>query len=339
MQTYLSRFRRLAPAVALSTALIAVVAACANEIGPPFEPIGRGAAAGRLFFDADNNGMYTPVGGDVAFAGKTVTVQERGTSTVLATTQTDASGSFTFTDLPLGTHDIVVASDQLISGTDQLKLCRSPQPVSIYINELAYVTLNAKLGCVIPISQALRAATGAAVTIAGIVTAPPGTFRSDNLYMQDASGGVQVFGLPASSPALAAGDSIEVSGTFSPFRTEGEIVSPRIAPNVKKGVGVPAAVVRSTKALAALTPTSSNIGQLITVRRVTVGAFASGNASIDDGSGPSAVRLDGNVAAAVPTTTFQAGNCYDITGVAGIFDNGVQLKPRGASDIVAVPCT
>jgi hypothetical protein len=333
MSIHSSSARRLVP-----LALVAVIAACDSELAPQFEPTGQGELAGRLFFDVDNNGLYTPVGGDIPFASKTVTVFERGTTTSLGTQQTDANGAFSFTGLPVGTHEVVVAQDQIISGNDTLKLCRSPLPVSIYTNEQTFVLLNAKLGCVIPISQALKSATGTAITVAGIVTAPPGTFRSDNLYLQDPSGGIQVFGLPGTTPTLAAGDSIEVSGTFSPFRSEGEITSPRVAANVKKGVGVPAPIVMTTKQLSLLTSTSPSIGKLITVRKVTVGAFASGNAPIDDASGPSQVRLDGNVANTVPQSTFQAGKCYDITGVAGIFDNGVQLKPRGPADIAEVAC-
>lgn len=324
--------------VAPMLALAALLAACNEDIAPAFEPVGSGAIAGRLFFDADNNGAYTPVGGDIPFANTGVTILERGTSTVLASSQTDAEGAFSIADLPPGTHDLFVDRDELVVGNDTLRLCQSPLPVSVYIGEQAFVALNAKLGCVIPISQAVRAAQGDFLTVAGIVTAAPGTFRSDNLYLQDATGGIQIFGLPGGL-GLEVGDSIEVSGTFSPFRTEPEIVSPRVAANIKKGVGAPDPRVLTTAQLAAVTPTSSNMGRLVTVQGVTVGTFASGNAPIDDGSGGGAlVRLDGNVASAVPQSTFQAGHCYDITGVVGIFDNTPQLKPRGAADITEVPC-
>jgi hypothetical protein len=224
-----------------------------------------------------------------------------------------------------------------VVGNDTLRLCQTPLPVSVYIGEQSFVGLNAKLGCVIPISQALRANQGDFITVSGIVTAAPGTFRSDNLYMQDASGGIQIFGLPGGL-GLEVGDSIEVSGTFSPFRTEAEIVSPRVAANVKKGVGAPLPRDLTTAELGALTPTSSNIGRLVRVSGVTVGTFASGNAPINDGSGPAQVRLDGNVATTVPQSTFQAGNCYDIVGVVGIFDNTPQLKLRGPADVTPVAC-
>ena len=319
-------------------ALILGVVACDDEIAPPFAPEGQGTIAGRLYFDADNNGLYTPVGGDVPFAGRTVTVLERGSSDVLATGQTDAEGAFTFTGLPTGTHDLLVDPTQLVQGTDTLRLCQSPLPVSVYIAEQAFVSLNAKLGCVIPISQVVRSAEGIFVTVAGIVTAPPGVFRANNLYLQDATGGLQVFGLPGGL-GIELGDSIEVSGEVDVFSTEFQIANPRVAPNIKKGVGAPPPLDITTGELGALTPTSSTMGRLVKVYGVTVGAFASGNAPIDDGTGPSQVRLDSNVSGTVPQSTFQAGSCYDITGVVGIFNNAAQLKPRGPGDIAQVACS
>lgn len=324
----------------LTAALLVLlaVAACDDELAPVFEPEGEGGISGRLFFDADNNGLYTPVGGDVPFVGRTVTVRVRGSTEVLATGQTDADGAFSFPGLPTGTHDLVVEPTELVRGTDTLRLCQSPLPVSVYISEQAFVSLNAKLGCVIPISQAVSVEEGTFVTVSGIVTAAPGTFRSNNLYLQDATGGLQVFGLPGGL-GIELGDSIEVSGVTDVFSTEIQIANPRVAPNIKKGVGAPPPVVLTTNELGALTPTSSTMGRLVSVQGVTVGTFASGNAPIDDGSGASQIRLDANVAGTVPESTFQAGACYDITGVVGIFNNAPQLKPRGPGDIAQVACT
>jgi hypothetical protein len=320
--------------------LLAALAAgigCTEDPAPPFEPTGSGTIAGRLFFDVDNNGAYSPVGGDQPFGARSLALFERGTTKLILVTQSDAQGSFTFTGVPTGTHHVFVDRNQLIAGNDTLRLCQTPAPVSVYNDEQSFLSLNARLGCVIPISQAIRATLGDFLTVSGIVTAAPGTFRGDNLYMQDASGGIQIFGLPGGL-GLAVGDSIEVSGTFQPFRTEPEIVSPRVSSNVKKGVGVPDPRDLTTAAMAAITPTSANFGRLIRVTKVTVGSFSSGNAPIDDGSGPAQVRLDGNVAGTVPQATFQQGQCYTIVGVVGIFDNTPQLKLRGPGDVSPVSC-
>lgn len=333
-----ARLRTVVRRAAVAIVAAGLLAGCEAELAPPFAPAGQGTISGRLYFDADNNGLYTPIGGDVPFASRTVTVLERGSDDVLATGTTDAEGRFSFTGLPTGTHDVIVSRDELVIGADTLRICQSPLPVSVYIQEQAFVSLNAKLGCVIPISQAVKADSGTFVTVSGIVTAPPGVYRSNNLYLQDATGGIQVFGL-SGGPAIALGDSIEVSGQIDPFATEQQIVSPRVAPNIKKGVGAPPPQVITTATLAALTPTSATMGRLAKVQKVTVGTFSGSNVPIDDGSGAGLMRLDGSVSSTVPQSTFTAGTCYDIVGLIGIFNNTPQLKPRGPGDITVVPCS
>ena len=99
------------------------------------------------------------------------------------------------------------------------------------------------------------------------------------------------------------------------------------------------AVQLTTAQLAATTnPLAPNVGRLARVRRVTVGAFASGNAPMNDGSGAAQVRLDGNAATTIGTARFEAGKCYDITGIVGFFNNATQLQPRGAFDVTEVSC-
>ncbi|MFN2400623.1 MAG: DUF5689 domain-containing protein [Gemmatimonadaceae bacterium] len=326
---------------AATLALLAICGCANDDPAPPFAPTGKGEIQGLIFFDADNNGAFTPVGGDTALAGVAVAVLERASTDTIAAGVTDAEGRFTLTGIPVGTHHVIVAEDAAVTGA--LVFCVNPRTASVYTNELAFLSFSAKLGCVVRIDQAEAEAEGTAVTVAGIVTAAQGTYRSDNVYIQDRSGGIQVFGLP-SSLGLQLGDSVEVSGTLGSFGTELQIVSPRVAPNILSGAQVPAAEVETTGELAAAASDVRDpvIGTLVTVLKVTVGAFTSGggrNANIDDGSGPIQVRLDGNVLAAVPTTTFQSGRCYDITGLVGIFNGGVQLKPRSLADVVEVPCS
>ena len=81
------------------------------------------------------------------------------------------------------------------------------------------------------------------------------------------------------------------------------------------------------------------VGLLMTVRGITsVGAFASGNATITDATGSIQLRLDGSAATAIPATTFQAGTCYDITGILGYSFGILQLKPRTLADVEEVAC-
>lgn len=334
------RFRAI-PAAALL--LCATLAACNEDPDPLFQPIGTGAISGRVYFDLDGDGQFNPVMGDtLAGAGVLVQVRQRGTENVLGSTATDATGSFTVSGVPLGTHDVFIPEQAI---TNNLVFCVNPRAASVYAEETAFVTVAARGGCVIRIAEAEAKPQGEVVTIYGVLTAAPGDFRSNNFYIQDNSGGIQVFGF--SNPAnltLSRGDSIEVTGTLSQFSNELQLVSAAVGVTARPGA-VPAPQVMTAAAIDALNPTSvtlaaaAPLGKLVKVNRVTVGAFASGNATITDATGSTQVRLDNAAATRIPTSTFTAGTCYDITGLLGSFNGAEQVKPRDLSDIVVVPCS
>ena len=331
---------RVRAAALLGAALLAL-GGCSDKPAAQFEPAGTGSVSGLLFYDADNNGQFTPVGGDTLLSGVTLQLLERGSSTQIATTTTATNGTFTFTGVPLGTHDLRVVRDTAI--THDLVFCKNPMSATVYAEENRFLAVPAKLGCVISIASA-EPQTGATVTVAGIVTAGQGVYRSanDNAYIQDATGGVQIFGLPASL-GLVEGDSVEITGTMTVFSGETEITSPRVAANVKHGVAVPAPLVRTAAQIGGLTTTSADVGRLIRIDGVQVGAFSgtgSGrNATATQGTDTFLLRLDGNALTNIGTGYFQAGKCYDIVGVLGIFNGTSQLKPRTTADITEVPCS
>ena len=318
--------------------VLAVAAACAEDPAPPFDVMGSGRLTGRLFFDADNNGLFTPLGGDTLLRNVRVELRERGSSVIMDSIRTDAGGSFAFNAVPPGTHDVFLVQDTAI--TKNLVFCANPLRASVYRDETAFVAGAAKRGCVVRINVAEATALGTAITVAGIVTARQGTYRNDNIYIQDPTGGMQVFGLPALN--LQLGDSIEVSGALGQFGGELQVINPVVAPNRKTGVPVPDPFQRTTGAVAAAVAAggarTADIGRLLVVRRASVGGFTSGNASLNDGSGAIQIRLDGNVAGTIPTTRFDATKCYDIIGILGFFNGTPQLKPRTPTDVTEVPC-
>ncbi len=330
--------RRSALRVGLALLASAVVTtSCIDDPQPVTALEERGRVAGILFFDRDNNDTYTPTAGDSLLPGVTVRLLDRGTTTVLASAESGADGRYSI-EAPVGTHDLEVVRSSAIIGANFVWCGARP---SVYRNEETFVPTPLKFGCVIRINIAKQQAIGASVTIAGVVTAQPGRYRSanDNLYLQDATGGIQVFGVPASL-GLLEGDSIEVTGSLGAFSTQLQITSPRIAPNIRRGATLPEPVTLTTAQLAATTnQLSPTVGRLARVRAVTVGAFASGNADINDGSGVARVRLDGNANTTIGTGRFTAGTCYDITGIVGFFNNGTQLQPRGPFDVTEVTCS
>ncbi|HYW30247.1 MAG TPA: hypothetical protein VE869_01990, partial [Gemmatimonas sp.] len=209
-----------------------------------------------------------------------------------------------------------------------------------------FVATPVKFGCVVRINVAEPLAANTTVTIAGIVTARPGRFRAqgDNIFIQDPTGGIQVFGASLIPLGLLEGDSIEVTGEIATFNTQVQVVNPRVAQNIKRGAVVPAALVRTTGALAATTSgVAADVGRLIAVKKVQVTAFGfggqAGNAQMNDGSGAATLRLDGAAFTTIGVARFVAGRCYDITGILGFFNNAIQLQPRAATDVTEVPCS
>lgn len=322
---------------------LATLAACAEDPAP-VEPIdATGTIAGLVFFDRDNNGEFTPTAGDSALSNVTVNVLLRGTDSILARPVTGADGRWSAT-VPVGTHDISVVRDPRITAANFV-YCGGPRP-SVYGGEQTFVPTPVKLGCVVRINAAKPLAVNSTVTIAGVVTAQPGRFRTqgDNIYIQDPTGGVQVFGASIIPLALQEGDSIEVTGELALFNTQIQIVNPRVAPNVKRGAAIPPAVVRTTGTLAGITSgLSGDVGRLVTVRKVQVGPFGfggqAGNAQMNDGSGAAVLRLEAGAVASIGTARFVSGRCYDITGILGFFANAIQLQPRALSDVTEVSCS
>lgn len=65
------------------------------------------------------------------------------------------------------------------------------------------------------ISQVRERADDAQVQITGTVTAPPGTLSDQYLYIEDSSGGIQVYSYSKDLPELKSGDVVNLTGTLA----------------------------------------------------------------------------------------------------------------------------
>ena len=72
--------------------------------------------AGRVYRDADKSGSYTD--GEETFGGVTVDLLD-ASGNVVATTTTDADGTYSFSKLPAGTYRVKVHPDGALAGLDQ----------------------------------------------------------------------------------------------------------------------------------------------------------------------------------------------------------------------------
>lgn len=331
------RNRRLTLFAALAVAA-GVVAGCDDEQDPVFVPEGAGTISGIAFYDVTRNNVYDPESGDTLLRNVTIKVTARGdTAIVLATTQTDDQGRFTIANLPPGTHDVIARPS---AGQSGFAFCRAI-PTSVYRNESAFAALAARIACVQPVVQVEDEPLTTVVTIKGVIVAAPGTFRNDNAYLQDSTGGIQLFGI-GGGVALAVGDTVEVTGSLTEFSRERELINMVFEPGRPNG-GQPTDTVLTAAQVAALGPFDRPVGMLVTVRGARVTAFGgtTQNSNVTDASGGVfQLRLDGNVFTGnrIRGERFDATKCYDITGALGIFNTTLQLKPRQASDVVEVPC-
>ena len=330
-------------------ALVAGVAACDldPDQAPPFTPSGTGRVTGQVFFDSDGDGVFDPIAGDDLLEGATVTLAERGDSSeVLATATTDANGSFTIEGVPVGTHELRVQADGGATYT-----C-SPIPVTVYIGEPAFAAAPARISCRIDIIEAEARTTNSIITVGGVVTAAPGTFRADNIYLQDRTGGIQGFRVPA-GPALTEGDSIEVTGPLGQFGSELQVNGVQSYRIVSQGRdidtteytvrGLRDSVTATTVDRGLAVGQTRPIGQLIVIRGAKVRSFATPTASGTDGrivqgTDSIVVRFDQAAQGRIPTTTFDPAKCYDVVGILGFFNPNLQLKPRRLEDVTEVPC-
>lgn len=329
--------RRAMPALP-AAALVLGLAACEPDLAPPFELEGTGSISGRLFFDADEDGLFTPTRGDTLLVGVPIEVRERGTETVLDDTETDAGGFFAFENVPVGTHDVyVVATAEEIGD---VVVCRNPMPASVYRDDDAFVSVVGTVACIIDIAEAKELQTNELAVVVGVVTAEPGVYRGNNMYIQDETGGLQIFGLTATD--IQRGDIVEVRGLIGVFNDEIQIDENVVVEEIGQTSPVVPEVVGVDEAGGITDAKDPLVGTLITVEGVSVGAFGEGgqaaNANLTRDGETLLMRLDTNAEDNIGVDFFQAGTCYDITGVLGIFRGVTQIKPRDTADIEEVAC-
>ncbi|MGH7581725.1 MAG: hypothetical protein ACREL5_00695 [Gemmatimonadales bacterium] len=333
--------RRIARAV-LAAVAGAGIASCSMEPAPQYVVNGTGSLSGFLFLDRNQDGVFDPSAGDSALANVHVLVYSRGTTDILAgaDTHTDSGGRFSIIGLPPGTHSLEVDTSGISAV---VSFCLNPLPVSIYPNETAFASVNGQVGCVIPIKDAEAMALGSHVTVRGTVTSSLAQISTGQAYIEDETGGIQLFSPTGAS--FAIGDIVEVSGTLSTFSNETEL-SPVSVNSVSPGTPLSPTAVTTEEAAAAAGDVKADLqGRLVSIAGAKLlDAFTTGggrNAQIDDGSGAVAVRFDSHVVSDTTTlkTTYTAGKCYNWTGILKAFTSpGVELFPRSLSDVTEVPC-
>jgi hypothetical protein len=185
------------------------------------------------------------------------------------------------------------------------------------------------------VRDARALADGERVAVDGVVTAGHRQFRNqgDNIYLQDATGGIQVFGGALDPLRLAIGDSIRVEGILDTWH-ERQVASPVVQ---RLGTGtVPPPLVLDASAFNSL----AHEGALVRIRDVTVlrtGALDDQrryNVFLRDDAGRQLqLRIEGGVADLFPPAAWPPGARFHVTGILGQFGGTAQLKVRLPEDV------
>jgi hypothetical protein len=299
----------------------------ATEFRFVFNP---GEIVGRLFRDNNGNNQYDP-GVDTPAPGIPVSLfrGETATGEAVATTTTDAQGVFRFGVLRPGQYTWQVSplpTMSIVGGASQT--------VSVEAMQTRQLAVRFTGSLISRVADVRGEQVGAPVAIEGVVTAGQGVFRGDQIQVQDATGGILVFGVPTGA-GIAQGDSVRVIGQLGAFRTELQIVQPTVE---RIGTGTVPAPRPLTAAQLAAGERMGELARVSGLRVDSVGGSPTSTAydvfvSGQDGTGARVrVQFSG---VGVPRTFWQVGTRYDVTGVVGSFDGVSQLKVRSQGDIVA----
>ena len=185
------------------------------------------------------------------------------------------------------------------------------------------------------IAAARAAPPDTRVTVAGVVTLPPGLFGRSS-YIQDETGGIQVYLRAGAYPALVVGDSVRVTGWTRDFHGEAEISVPNPSYLTWLGVGTPPVPLRVTTGQVG----EAHEGRLVRIVGRVV-RFEPDALTLDDGSGPARIYFPAGLAWRRPYV--QIGEVWAAWGVVGQYawdapyTGGYRLIPRFPSDVAPPP--
>jgi beta-lactamase superfamily II metal-dependent hydrolase len=182
---------------------------------------------------------------------------------------------------------------------------------------------------------------GLRVRVRGVATVATGTFAtSDNdFFIQDATGGVNIFRQSTAEPVVHVGDKVEVDGFVDSFEGLTRITGPTIEIRAN-GLVVPEPVGLSTASVASGVPGLE--GSLVELRRVYLAggvwpsAASDASITVDDGTGACEVFIHRDTG--IPGIT-DVPDTFNLVGILGQRDmsfpflSGYRVMPRSRDDI------
>jgi DNA/RNA endonuclease YhcR with UshA esterase domain len=170
-------------------------------------------------------------------------------------------------------------------------------------------------------------------TVQGAISAPLGVYRYDEMFIQDETAGIDVYGV--SPQGLQLGDVIQVSGEIGEYNGKKEVMPEDEADVVLVDRGVPPTPIMTDTAEI----NESSEGRLVAITG-TVSGYSGGSDNsfyMDDGSGSTYIYRDSDTG--IDLTWINSGDLLTLVGVGSQYDSsppydsGYQVLPRYQYDI------
>ena len=179
------------------------------------------------------------------------------------------------------------------------------------------------------VAQARQQVKGSKVQVGGVVTVLPGIFGSQYFYIQDSTGGIQVYQYRKDFPTLGVGDQVSVFGEISVSRGQKRV-------KVKSSSDIK--VLRSGVSIKVVSSGLSNLDENDLGRLVKVGGTITeikGNYMyIDDREDEMQVYLKNG--AKINKKKYKEGQEIELLGVLEQGSKGWQIWPRSSKDLTSV---
>jgi hypothetical protein len=279
----------------------------------------------------DTDGNREPGGPDQALQGVGVRLVIAGTLDTLAQATSDANGAFVFGAVPVGRYTVAVPAAAQFG--DSLQVVRiDTADVSLGVSDTSQVNVAVSFPSFTTAGARARP-LGEKVFLDGLALNNSSTFGDSTVHVRDVSGAIRVTGVRG--PLVAGGDSVRFLGRIG--AANGQTVIQDGQAIILQIVGLPVALRVSTAEAAAASAgvldaeLARIVDGIITADTATVAGDY--HFTVDDGSGPLLVVLDGD--AGLTRTPYVPGVLIDATGVLVADGLGTwRLMPRINTDLV-----
>ncbi|HNU05593.1 MAG TPA: lamin tail domain-containing protein, partial [Anaerolineae bacterium] len=179
----------------------------------------------------------------------------------------------------------------------------------------------------VPIAQARGLPDRSRLTLEGQVTVLPNVFDDQNIYIQDATGGMLVYLRSGEWPPLSEGQWVRVNGRMDTYYGEREISLVRID-DIKtlQPAAPPAPLPIRTGEVG-----EAHEGRLVQLSAPVTGYWKETTLYLDDGSGEARITIKPSTGIRRPYVVI--GEVWTVVGVASQSESGYRVLPRRESDL------